>query len=407
MKTFVLAGTSYRGLAMYAKPISQLFQDSARLVGVFDPNPLRAKVVSNRSGNPPIFGDFDQMLAQTKPDCVIVTTVDRYHHEYIIRAMDAGCEVITEKPMTIDAEKCRAILAAEQRTGRKLTVTFNYRFTPFTTRIKEAIQSGVIGKILSVDFEWLLDTSHGADYFRRWHSHMQNSGGLLVHKATHHFDLINWWINDEPATVFGLGELKFYGPKRTERGVNCRTCSHTDTCEFYWDATTDPDIKAIYLDTEQADGYLRDRCVFRDEIDIYDTMAVTVAYRGGPFLSYSLTAHSPYEGWRMAINGAGGRLEAEEIESGFRERVSPTMQFRVFNRKGDMITHDVPKATGGHGGSDEVLLKHLFSGKDIPDPLGHMAGSRAGAMSILIGVAANQSIKTGQAVKIDDLLAGK
>ena len=58
----------------------------------------------------------------------------------------------------------------------------------------------------------------------------------------------------------------------------------------------------------------------------------------------------------------------------------------------------------GHGGGDALLLRRLFSGEEIPDPLGHMAGSRAGAMSILTGIAANQSIASGQRVKVDELL---
>lgn len=403
-KTYVLTGAGSRGLAMYAEPITRQFQETAHLVGIYDPNPLRARYVSRRCGGVPVFEDFDQMLAHTQPATVIVTTVDRYHHEYILRALEAGCDVITEKPMTIDAQKCRAILAAEQRTGKKVTVTFNFRFMPFTTRIKELVKSGVIGKVLSVNYDEMLDTSHGADYFRRWHSRMANSGGLLVHKSTHHFDIVNWWIDDRPKTVFAKGELKFYGPTRAEKGVNCRTCAYQDTCEFYWDASADPEIKAIYLDTEQADGYLRDGCVFRDEIDIYDTMAATVAYQNGPFMSYSLVAHSPYEGWRVAINGTNGRLEAEEIQSGFRTAATPTLQCQIFDRKGGRITFDVPKATGMHGGGDELLLNRLFGGKIMPDPLGHMADSWAGAMSILIGAAANQSIKTGLPVSIDDLL---
>jgi len=404
MRTFVLAGASSRGLNMYAEPITRDFAASSRLAGIYDPNQLRAKVVSDFCGGIPVFDDFDRMLAQTKPDCVIVTTVDRYHHEYIIRAMEAGCDVITEKPMTIDDEKCRAILAAEQRTGKNLIVTFNYRFTPFTTRIKELLRGGAVGKVLSVHFEWLLDTRHGADYFRRWHANMDNAGGLLVHKSTHHFDMINWWLEDEPKNVFARGELKYYGANRAAYGETCRDCAHTATCEFYWDAASDPMIKKLYLDAEAADGYQRDRCVFRPEINIYDTMTVNAAYQRGAMLSYSLTAHSPYEGWRAVINGSDGRLEADEIESGFRARAANTLQCRVFNRAGEMLTYDVPKATGGHGGSDAKLQRRLFGGENLPDPLGHMAGSRAGAMSILVGVAANRSIRTGQAVEIKDLL---
>ena len=66
----------------------------------------------------------------------------------------------------------------------------------------------------------MLDTSHGADYFRRWHREKDKSGGLLVHKSTHHFDLVNWWLASSPKTVFAMGGLRFYGRENAEgRGV--------------------------------------------------------------------------------------------------------------------------------------------------------------------------------------------
>ncbi len=244
-------------------PSPEHFQDTARIVGVFDVNQHRATLLSEHTTQPPVFADFDTMLRETRPDCVIVTTVDRYHHEYIIRALEAGCDAITEKPMTIGDAQCRAILDAEQRSGKRVTVTFNYRFMPYVTLAKEIIRSGAIGKVLNVDFEWFLDRRHGADYFRRWHRRMENSGGLLVHKSTHHFDLINWWLDDEPQEVFGLGSLQFYGPTRAERGERCSTCEYAKTCEFFVDFANKPDMKALYFDAEQNDGYFRDRCVFQ------------------------------------------------------------------------------------------------------------------------------------------------
>ncbi|MCA9886701.1 MAG: Gfo/Idh/MocA family oxidoreductase, partial [Anaerolineae bacterium] len=150
---------------------------------------------------------------ETKPDTVIVATIDAMHHHYIIRAMDLGCDVITEKPMTTDAAKLRAIFEAIDRTGRSLRVTFNYRYAPAYTQFRELIMNGAVGRPLLVDFSWMLDTSHGADYFRRWHREKENSGGLMVHKATHHFDLVNWWIDSYPQEVFALGSLGFYGAK--------------------------------------------------------------------------------------------------------------------------------------------------------------------------------------------------
>ncbi|MHB0859487.1 MAG: Gfo/Idh/MocA family protein [Anaerolineae bacterium] len=403
MKRYALAGASSRSLSMFAKPIVEQYAASAALVGIFDINRVRAQHVSNQCGGAPVFDDFDEMIRAARPDTIIVTTVDRYHHEYIIRALEAGCDAITEKPMTIDDEKVRAILAAEARTGRKVIVTFNYRFTPYVTRIKELLREGVVGRILNIDFEWILDTRHGADYFRRWHRRLENSGGLLVHKATHHFDMLNWWLEDEPQRVFALGKLGFYGPTREARGERCSTCPHAGTCEFFVDYASDPTMKAFYFDAEGQDGYWRDRCVFADEIDIYDTMGVTVGYVGGPMLSYSLIAHSPYEGWRAAINGTGGRLEAEEYHSGLAAQ-APVQQVRVFNRRGEQITYDVPKATGGHGGGDAKLQRRLFGGETLPDPLGYMADSRAGAMSVLIGVGANKSIAEGRSIVIEDML---
>lgn len=403
MKTYALAGAGSRGLSMYGKAISERFCGTARLVGVYDINPVRAKLLSRECGRVPVFDTFDVMIDSARPDCVIVTTVDRYHHEYIIRSLESGCDVITEKPMTIDDAKCRAILDAEKRSGKHVTVTFNYRFAPYVTRIKELLRENVIGKVLSVDFEWILDTRHGADYFRRWHRRKENSGGLLVHKATHHFDMINWWIEDDPALVFASGSRQFYGPTRTERGERCCTCSHAHTCEYYVDYAHDPVMKALYFDAEYVDKYYRDRCVFADDIDIEDTMNATVRYEHGVTMSYSLIAHSPYEGWRVALNGAGGRIEAEEFHSGYRTN-DHCQQIKLYNRKGETVTYDVPKAQGNHAGGDERLLERLFSGRQIPDPLGYMANSWSGAMSILIGISANKSIATGQPIAIKDLL---
>ncbi len=402
MKRYALAGASSRGLEMYARPIAREFQETAQLVGVYDPNPVRAAYVGGEAGAP-AFDDFDRLLREARPDRVIVTTVDRYHHEYIIRALEAGCEAIAEKPMTIDDEKVRAILDAEVRTGRRVTVTFNLRFVPYVTRVKELLQAGAIGRVLSVHFEWMLDTQHGADYFRRWHRRLENSGGLLVHKATHHFDMANWWLEDEPQTVHAFGGLRFYGPTRRERGERCSTCAHRAGCEFFVDYAADPAMQALYFAAEREDGYYRDRCVFADEIDIYDTMSLAVRYKGGAQMSYSLVAHSPYEGWRMALNGTGGRMEVQEFHSG-RRAGEAWDEVRVYNRRGELLTYEVPKATGSHAGSDARLRRMLFAEAPEPDPLGLMAGSWAGAMSVLIGVAANRSIASGQPVRIADLL---
>jgi predicted dehydrogenase len=403
VKSYVLVGASGRALGMYAKPLVKDLSDCAKVVGIFDINPLRAETLKKEAGlDCKIYTDFDQMIAEQKPDAGIVTTVDRFHHEYIVRLLEAGVDAITEKPMTIDHEKCNAILEAEKKTGKKVTVTFNYRFAPYVTAVKQAIVDGLIGDVLNVDFEYMLDTTHGADYFRRWHRKKENSGGLLVHKSTHHFDLINWWIMEEPAEVMGFGSRRFYGPTRKERGERCLTCNYKDTCEFYFDLDAHEMNRKMYHECESADGYFRDRCLFADEINIEDSMSVNVKYNKGALLSYSLIAHSPYEGYKAAISGTKGRLEIAEYHSGIHTN-DPCYVFDLYDRKGQKVEYSVPKATGGHGGGDVKLRNMIFRG-GIPDPLGHQAGSFAGAISILIGISANKSIAEGKSIKVNDLV---
>jgi predicted dehydrogenase len=105
MKKYVIVGASSRGLEMYAKPITTELKDYAQLVGVYDTNSIRAQVLSKECGNIPIYANLNNMLEKAKPDVVIVTTIDKFHHGYIIKALEAGYDVISEKPMTIDAKK--------------------------------------------------------------------------------------------------------------------------------------------------------------------------------------------------------------------------------------------------------------------------------------------------------------
>ncbi|MCS7338957.1 MAG: Gfo/Idh/MocA family oxidoreductase, partial [Verrucomicrobiae bacterium] len=359
------------------------------------------------------------MIRETRPDTVIVTTKDSAHDAYIVRAMELGCDVITEKPMTIDEKKCRAILNAVRKTGRRCRVTFNYRYSPPRTQIKELLMSGVIGEVLSVDFQWLLNTHHGADYFRRWHSQKAESGGLLVHKATHHFDLVNWWLSAVPVSVMATGKREFYTPKMAKRlGLQshherCLTCPEKQKCTFCLDLTANKNLKELYLDNEKYDGYFRDRCVFRPDIDIEDTMNVLVTYDTGTTLCYTLNAFNAWEGYTIRFNGTKG-----QIEHGMQEQVyisgdgtapgtikAGSTYIRIYPLRGSPYEVEVWKGEGAHGGGDKVMLDDLFLPEKPADKYLRAADHRSGAWSILTGVAANKSIVTGRAVKIAELVS--
>jgi len=410
---------------MYQDAIQKDYKHYCELVGLCDVNLGRLKLAQQRSVKNvgkqiPIFDatDSDRMIAKTKPDRVMVTTVDGFHHQYIIRAMELGCDVITEKPMTIDAEKCQAIIDSQKKTGKKCTVTFNYRYSPPRTQVKDLLISGVIGEILSVDFHWMLNTFHGADYFRRWHSQKKFSGGLMVHKATHHFDLVNWWLSAIPVSVYATGKREFYTPEMAKRlGLSshherCHTCPEKAKCGFELDLAADNNLKELYLDNEKYDGYFRDRCVFRPGIDIEDTMNVLVKYDNNVTLCYSVNAFNAWEGYYIVFNGTKGRIEhqieekiyisgTETIQGGIKEGGTFT---RVIPLRGPAEDIEPWSGEGGHGGGDKVILDDLFLPEKREDKYLQAADQRSGAYSILTGVAANTCFRTGQPIKIADLV---
>jgi predicted dehydrogenase len=425
-RRYAIVGTGSRH-ELYQDAIEKVHARDAQLVGLCDANVGRVELARQRSmrnGAPPpagyVAGDFARMVAEQKPDVVIVTTADAAHHDYIIRAMEAGCDVITEKPMTTDAEKCRRILAARQRTGRSCRVTFNYRYSPPRSQVKDLLMSGEIGDVLSVDFHWLLNTHHGADYFRRWHAQKKNSGGLFVHKSTHHFDLVNWWLGAMPVSVMATAKREFYTPQTARRmGLSgpherCRTCPEKDRCGFYLDLAANPHLKALYLDCEANDGYVRDRCVWREDIDIEDTMNALVAYDTGATLSYSLNAFNSWEGYTVAFNGTKGRLEHTIVESVYVNGTETVqggiaqdgVKIRVIPLRGSARDLTPWHAEGDHGGGDRLMLEDIFRPENAADKYLRAADERAGACSILVGIAANRSLEIGAKVAVADLVPG-
>ena len=383
-----IVGTGGRGTSMWGYDLMKSYPDYIEFVGLCDKNEGRVETGKKIIGaSCPTYTDFEKMMKGTRPDVLIVTTMDSTHHHFIIRGMELGADIITEKPMTTDEKKIQAILDAEKRTGKNCRVTFNYRYSPHRAKIWELLRAGEIGDITSVDFHWYLDTSHGADYFRRWHRLVECSGSLWVHKASHHFDLLNWWIDS--------------GKNGTFRAENCRTCPHTSKCKFYYDITRNQNYMDLYVANEKYDGYLRDGCVFKNDVNIFDKMAATIRYKNGVQVAYSLTTYSPYEGYRIAFNGTKGRLEAWIQES----RPTSDVNFDelvLFKNFGKREYIQIPFGTSGHGGGDALLKDQIFL-PGIKDPYKQCASVRDGALACLVGIAARNSIATGQPVKIADL----
>ncbi|MBC8131564.1 MAG: gfo/Idh/MocA family oxidoreductase, partial [Deltaproteobacteria bacterium] len=243
------------------------------------------------------------------------------------------------------------------------------------------------------------------------------------HKATHHFDLVNWWIDAIPEEVFAWGDLAFYGRENAlARGDEAFTRYERYTGS---DCGADPfalklddgTLKELYRDAEAETGYLRDRNVFREGITIEDTMAVLVKYRTGVVLTYSLNAFSPIEGLRVIFHGDRGRLEYAQFGGSHINRGQGDAALAAEQRAAEgfetlrLMPHfepardiEIPWQPGAHGGGDPLLVEQIFSPNPPEESLGRNSGSEQGAASILVGIAANEAMATGKPVRVEELV---
>ncbi|MCC3355906.1 Gfo/Idh/MocA family protein [Bacillus sp. REN16] len=425
MKKIVICGLSNRAMGMYIDPILKNFSHENQIVGLLDTDHRRIELCKESfpalALTPSYQRDqFEQMIRETNPDTVLVASRDDTHIEYILKALENDLNVITEKPMVTNANDARRVIEAEEKSKGKVTVTFNYRYNPFHRKIKEMILEGKIGRVTSVDLNWYVDTFHGASYFKRWNRKREFSGGLSIHKSTHHFDLVNWWIDQKPEQVFAYGALNYFGkdgelnPSPTDNRF-CSTCSEKQNCQYYmrWSnrrnriSVKDDHIKAdsIEKSAQNYTNYRPDACIFDHEIEIEDTYAVTVKYDKGAFLSYSVNFSTPYEGYRLAINGTKGRIETMEYDEPSRVPFPiPEQTIEYYPLFGSKEIIHVVQNEGGHGGGDPLLQEDLFLGVDPARPYEILAGAKEGAYSIALGEGVWRSVKENKPMRIQDLL---
>jgi len=353
------------------------------------------------------------MMAAVDPDGVVVASRDVTHAQYVVAALAAGKRAISEKPLCTTAAQCRDILAADAGSDALCLVTHNMRYGAAMVAIRDVVRSGRLGEVRLMHFAETLDRCHGADYYRRWHGRKDSSGGLLIHKASHHFDLLNWFAASRPAWVSAQGGLRFYGRNGPFHGRRCSDCEHAERCEYHADMFGLEQYRTLYRDAEGVDGYFRDGCVFDPAIDAEDQMGVLLRYENGIEVTYSLNSYCPYESQRTVIEGTAGRLEYFATHNtGWVVDSKPLPgiellgdeQLRLFIPGEGIEDVAIQRPEGGHGGADPELQAAFFGREWDAQPTEQMASVTDAVQAVLIGVAANQSMATGQPVDVQRLL---
>lgn len=418
-RRYVLCGASHRALSCFISALQGTHRNHGEIVGVLEPDAMR--LAQAREMHPALKGvpaagaeDLGALLRATQPDALLVMSPDHCHAAAVLAALPQGIDCIVEKPLATTSTDLNAIMAAVSKGPGKLLVTHNLRFSPLHQRIADLLRGGAVGRPTLVELQWSIDVTHGSSYFQRWHRQRQCSGGLAVHKSSHHFDLVAYWLGCEPEHVYAQGSRQHFGPGGAHDPINaqtqsCSSCAHTHSCTVHqesehWRRVAGQCASSGHRHARSYSSLAMDTCVFAAGTDLRDSYACTINFTGGVLLQYSAQFAAPYSGFRLCVSGTRGRLEVQHRIATQRLRYpAPATSIDLFPLFGGHQMIDVPDCVGGHDGGDAALLNAVF-------PLEHgardprLATAHDGVRSVAIGLAVERSIDLGRPVAMSEIL---
>lgn len=416
-----LAGIGCGGRTRTYLELAAAQPDRYEVVAAADPIPERVEAVRRVSRNPEFraFASDHEILAAPKlADVMIVGTQDAYHRQPCIAAMEKGYDILLEKPIAQTMDEVLAVEAAACRLGRKVLVCHVLRYTPFYTKVKEIVDSGVLGEIITVN------ASEGVDPWHQAHSYVRGNWAvvakatpMIIAKSCHDMDILAWLIGKPCRAVSSFGGLNYFNESHAPAGVPARCtdgCPVGDTCPYNailystqhkdW-LSYSYDRAATATNTEILD-WLRvspwGRCVYRCDNTAVDHQVVNFEFEGGITATFTMTAFDT--GRNLQIYGTRARLVGGD--------------WVAQHAGADIVVtdHTTGKATpsrvrveeggyAGHGGGDPGLVNALYDEMQKPDPSQMRSSIARSVESHAMGFAAEESRRTGQTVRLDEFRA--
>ena len=367
VKKLVVFGLGQRGhiFATYAKKYPQQFL----LTAIIENNPIKIEQAKKEYVGVPIYTDYKAFLeTKTPADLVAVATQDEQHKEHAVAMMQAGYDLLLEKPIANHIEDCYRIYEASKLYNRKVIVCHVLRYTPFYSTVKRIIDSGKLGDIVTIHASENVGYFHQAHSFVRgpWRNKEQSSPMILA-KCCHDMDIIRYLMGVPCVSVNSYGDLYYFhsGNAPANSTQYCSDCPCED-CMYK--------AQTLYTDTEQGwcahyflkdewtkENVLRDlkgtqydRCVFKCDNDVVDHQVTVMRFEGGKTACHTMTAFSKEIYRDLKVHGTKAELVGV-VEKNF-------IEIRNFGGEVERVNIDVSDATvGGHMGGDYFMMKNVYN----------------------------------------------
>ncbi len=402
------AGSRGRTYARYAEK----FPQSMKVVGVADLNPNRRKAMAKKHNIPAEnqFGHFNDALSKAKlADAVVISTPDNLHYEPCMKALELGYDVLLEKPVAPTEKECRAILKQAHKYNRIVAVCHVLRYAPYFVALKQVLESGAIGDIVSVQHMEPIQYAHMAHSYVRGNWPLADkTTPIILAKSCHDLDIMRWLIDKPCESIAAEGSLYLFRPENAPKGATERCtdgCPHEAECPYsaidIYErrkrhlGVFDLPRKDPALIREKLKTTNYGRCVFRCNNDQCDHYVAILKFKDGVTASFTMDAFTPWGGRRTRIMGTKGFIEGDMTTFTFYD-------FRTSHKSvWDQKVSEVAEYKGsGHGGGDHLLVRDFLRAVSAQDEKLLSSTIDVSIESHVMGFMAEKSRKSMKKVKI-------
>ncbi len=343
-----------------------------KAVGLFDPDSRSIEATQEMlNAEPHVYDSYEKLVAASDVDWVMIASWNCQHCEQTIAAFEAGKHVFCQKPLAVTLEQCVEMYQAWQASGRMFNIGFTLRYSPHYRKIKQLIDDGVVGEIVSMEFNETIGFGHGGYIMGDWRRLREYAGTHLLEKCCHDIDLVNWMVGSRARRVASFGGLNFFTAKNAHHAERLAESEEGHKPYSSWKGL-------IALDP------------FESDKDVVDNQIAIIEYANGARATFHTNCNAGIPERRMYILGTEGAIRANVLTGTIETK-------RIgFNTK---LEDASTSAKGGHGGGDDVLSRELV--ESMVNGTAPSVGLREGLESAVTCFAIDEAMDTGKVVDCD------